>query len=505
MTFEGDAFISYAHLDDAELVPGTDGWVANFHRALEIRLAQLLGEKTRIWRDPKLQGNEFFADTLVDRLRAVAALVAVVSPAYVKSDWCLKEITAFCKGADVCGGIRVRDKARVFKVLKTPVALEEQPTDLQSLLGYEFFKVEPESGRVREFSNIFGAEAEREFWTKLYDVAQDLSALLEVLKGEAPEHRAAAPAPDAVYLAITTTDLRDPYAAIKRDLEQHGYTVLPDRALQALSSTEAEAAVREDLARCRLSVHLVGRTYSAVPEGGIRSLTEIQNDLATERAASSAFSRLIWIPPGLQVADDRQRKVIDTLRMDPRLTRGDDLLETPLEELCTLVAARLRGEHPVRPEPAAPAAPGQYPQLYFIYDQRDGDAIKPWSEMLFEDFEIIHPIFEGDEASVRDCHEENLRSCDGVLIFYGAGNDFWLRQKLRELQKSLGYGRTKPMPVVGICLIAPKTPAKERFATHEAIVMPQWDGATAEALQPFVSRLKAVKVARPGNAAESAV
>ena len=31
--------------------------------------------------------------------------------------------------------------------------------------------------------------------------------------------------------------------------------------------------------------------------------------------------------------------------------------------------------------------------------------------------------------------------CDGVLIYYGAGNEMWLRRKLREVQKSAGYGR----------------------------------------------------------------
>ncbi len=504
MNFEGDAFISYAHLDDAELVPGKEGWVANLHRALEIRLAQLVGEKSRIWRDPKLQGNDFFADTLVDRLRDVAALVAVVSPAYVKSDWCLKEVTAFCKAADGCGGIRVRDKARLFKVLKTPVSLEEQPTSLQHLLGYEFFKVEPESGRVREFSNVFGPEAEREFWTKLYDLAQDLSGLLDVLRNEEPAEREVAPAADAVYLAITTSDLKEPYATIRRDLEQHGYTVLPDRALQTLAASDADAAIREDLARCRLSVHLVGRTYSAVPEGGVRSLIEMQTDLASERAAAGApFSRLIWIPPGVQVADDRQRAVLEKLRIDPRVRKGDDLLETPLEELCTLVAARLSGDS--RPRAAAPAPAGQYRQLYLIYDKRDSADVAPWANLLFTDFEVIHPTFDGDEATLRDCHEENLRTCDGVLIFYGAANDFWLRQKLRELHKSLGYGRSKPMPVVGICLIAPRTPEKERFATHEAIVMAQWEGVAPAALQPFVSHLKAVGSTAPGDAAETAV
>jgi hypothetical protein len=81
MDFEGDAFISYAHLDDVALVEGRKGWVANLHRALEVRAAQLLGKTPAIWRDPKLHGNDLFEETLVERLRRVAVLVTVVSPA----------------------------------------------------------------------------------------------------------------------------------------------------------------------------------------------------------------------------------------------------------------------------------------------------------------------------------------------------------------------------------------------------------------------------------------
>ncbi|HEX6495551.1 MAG TPA: hypothetical protein VF018_08715, partial [Acidobacteriaceae bacterium] len=60
MTFEYDVFISYAHLDNQELLEGQKGWVANFHRALEIRVGQYLGAQPSIWRDPKLQGNDVF-------------------------------------------------------------------------------------------------------------------------------------------------------------------------------------------------------------------------------------------------------------------------------------------------------------------------------------------------------------------------------------------------------------------------------------------------------------
>jgi hypothetical protein len=60
MNFDGDAFISDAHLDNVELVEGRKGWVANLHRALEVRGGQILGKSPHIWRDPKLSGNDLY-------------------------------------------------------------------------------------------------------------------------------------------------------------------------------------------------------------------------------------------------------------------------------------------------------------------------------------------------------------------------------------------------------------------------------------------------------------
>ena len=337
MNFEGDAFISYAHLDNVELIEGHKGWVATLHRALQTRVAQLHGEEARIWWDPKLHGNDYFADTLVERLQRVKALVAVVTPRYVKSEWGRRELVEFCKAADQQGGVRVQDRARIFKVLKTPVERELHPPELQSLLGYEFFKVDPDTGKVRELAldEIFGPEVQKDFCLKLDDLAHDICALLNILAAPSlPAPADPPPVAGGVYVAVTTSELKDQREVIKRDLAQHGYTVFPDRPLP-LAAPEMQAAVRDDLASCRMSIHMVGRTYSMVPEGGRESLVELQNELAIERAARGQFSRLVWIPPGVHVDDERQRKVLDGLRMDPRIEQGADLLETPLEDLRT--------------------------------------------------------------------------------------------------------------------------------------------------------------------------
>ncbi len=493
MNFEGDAFISYAHLDDIELIEGRKGWVATLHRALAVRVGQLLGEVPRIWRDPKLQGNDLFDETLIERLHRVAVLISVVSPRYVRSEWTQKELTEFWNAAEQQGGIRFHEKARIFKVLKTPVPLEMHPPKLRSLLGYEFFKIDPDTGRPRELDEAFGPDAQRDFWFKLDDLAQDICRLLEGMRADSgPLDPAETELQgECVFLAETTSDLREQRDSIRRDLQQHGCTVLPSQVLPHVAS-ELKTAVRADLARCRMSIHVVGKNYSLVPEGDTQSLVEIQYQLASARARENDYCRLVWIPPGLQVEIEKQRAVIDQLRMDPTARDGSDLLETSIEDFKTVYHNRLkRIQKPAPQETGQVAEEASLAQLYLIYDQRDNAEVSPWLDFFFQQgFEVMRPVFEGDEAELRDYHEDNLRNCDGALILHGRANEVWLRRKIREVQKSPGFGRTKPKPTIGIALLPPKTVEKESFQTREAMLIRQMDGFSADLLAPFISGLK---------------
>jgi len=46
---------------------GEQGWVSRLHHLLEVRVSQLLGWSPRIRHDPKLQGNDYFADAILER------------------------------------------------------------------------------------------------------------------------------------------------------------------------------------------------------------------------------------------------------------------------------------------------------------------------------------------------------------------------------------------------------------------------------------------------------
>jgi hypothetical protein len=296
---------------------------------------------------------------------------------------------------------------------------------------------------------------------------------------------------EAVFLAETTADLKDQREAIRRDLQQHGYTVLPARGLPLVAS-EMKASLEEDLAQCRMSIHLVGKNYGLIPEGSSESLLEIQNELAIERGKRGGFVRLLWIPAGLRIEDDKQLKVVTQLRMDPRMQAGADLLETLFEDLRTVIHDRLRDEPKIPQQKycAEPTAESRG-QIYLIYDQRDSAIVSHYADTLFDKgFEVLHPTFEGDEADVRQCHEENLRICQGVLIFFGSTNEGWVRRKLREVQKSVGYGRTGPLPIVTISCVGTKNSEKERFRTHEAPVILQMEEFSSDSLLPFISRIQ---------------
>src|SRR5215471_10660393 len=103
MNYEKDLFISYAHLDDQPLTPQQQGWVSQFHAYLDKALTWNLGHKPVIWRDQRLTGNEKFTNEIAEQLGKAAILISVLSPCYVESEWCRREIEEFCKAAEQNG------------------------------------------------------------------------------------------------------------------------------------------------------------------------------------------------------------------------------------------------------------------------------------------------------------------------------------------------------------------------------------------------------------------
>ena len=495
MHFDDDIFLSYAHIDDQALAEGQKGWISTLHRALEVRLGQLLGKEPRIWRDAKLNGNDIFADGLLERLPHVGVLLSILSPRYVKSEWCQRELQAFLQVCQSAPLARLSSKSRVFKVVKTPVPLDAHPSALKPVLGYEFYIVDTHSGRARELRAPSSPDVERLYWDKLDDLAHDIADLLCALDGPGSGWCAASSQGETVFLAETSYDLRQKRDAIKRELQEHGFKVVPEQPLP-LVADELIATVREQLAASRLSVHIVGRSYGVVPDGSTISSVVLQHQLAIERAAAGGdFCRLVWVPPDVAPDDPREQQFIASLETDSGEASGmADVLTTSLEEFKTVLHVRLT---PPRRDEAKTAPPAAFPEgvahttVYLICDQRDVDATRELQDVLFErGLEVIPQVFDGDESNIRRDYEENLRDCDVPLVYYGQGGELWLRSKLREMQKAAGYGRTQPFRAKAVYVADPDTPEKQRFRTLEALVLRRGQGSMLDAVTPLLTQLR---------------
>jgi len=398
----------------------------------------------------------------------------------------MRELRAFLDATAAHGGFRVGGKSRLFKVVKTPVPQEQQPEELRALLGYDFFTVDESTHRVREFNQLAGPELERQYWATLDDLAQDLCQLLSSLDlGGATLSESTAPATATVYLAETTYDLKTERDAIRREALQHGYQVLPDQPLP-LIEPELSQTIRTCLGASALSIHAIGARYGIVPEGASRSIVDLQNELALDACAAGEPTRLIWIPPFTEAADERQEAFLRTVGSEDRGQRSTDVLRTDIEALKEAMHLRLRPRPEPQPEPEVPDDDG-LSRVYLLCDQRDLDGVAPVEDFLYDrGLEVILPVFEGDEASIRLDHQENLRLCEAVLLYYGQVHELWLREKLRELKKIGGYGRTEPMRAKAIYVAEPASPSKDRLRTREAMIIRALEGFSPELLDRFV-------------------
>jgi hypothetical protein len=270
--------------------------------------------------------------------------------------------------------------------------------------------------------------------------------------------------------------------------------VLPDQPLPLNSGPRLREVIQTLLQRSKISIHLVGANYGAIPEDETESIVAIQNKLAAERCADPSFCRLIWMKPGLEAVDERQRTFLDRLRNDSDAQRGAEILPTTLEDLETVIDDKLKPKK--KPEAAVAQQPnGGSDQLKYVYllcDRRDLPAAQALRDFLYETdprLEVTLPLFEGDETDLREFHKGNLIACDGVLIFFGEATEPWLSTKLLELRKAPGYGRDRPLTAKAIWLASPASPAKERFRTREAIVIQNFGSPSAQAFAPFLTQL----------------
>jgi hypothetical protein len=451
--FSNDVFISYCHLDD-QAVTGA-GWVAGFHQRLQIELDEELGEKAAVWRDPRMAANDDFGADIEKQLRSAAVLVAIISPGYLNSRWCDWELKGFTDGTRRAGELWVGSKSRAFKVVKRAIG-ENAHRDvvLGETLGMEFFAADAASGRAYELALDSDL-----FQRRLTDLAQDICKMLRLLRRER-----------TVFLGAAPVELNAQRTKISDELTARQYRVLS----AAADGTSTPEIIRQAVQESSLSIHFIDQQGEDAPaaerdiagRSGGRQVLVVRDpsrrgnakwDLAAESVGQDV--EVLVDPPTSVVKDTVLRKLV----------RSQDTASQRLVRVYLICELQ---DHPLLAANRARSLRNYLVKL---------------------GFEVKVPLAEGgDNAEFSRDNRMKLRTCDGVLLYWGGSRQGWFEERLIELTQALGWRRGRSFAASAAYVADPLSPVKENYETREVDeLIKQFESLDTqdERLVRFIARL----------------
>lgn len=439
MLLDYEIIVSFSTSDNT---PGISGkcWVLQFRQYLKLTLAQITGQEPKII---------FHSEADVfdkSHYHHNSYVIMVISPAYLKSGLCHRELKEYSAlGMDPAGV-----SGRIFKVVKSPVEDSMLPESIKYLNLHSFYQ-----------DKYFKFHSQQDEWhadlyLKLLDLAYDIQKRVQKKRSNIFGLQGHSINPvKKVYLALTAHDLQPHRDIIQRELARQDIEVHP-RLLLLDDLTDIEQKIRKEMETCELSIHLIGEDYGDILKGAEKSLVEIQNNVALEISSdpfrsklqgSKTFSRFVWISPDLKKINEKQKIFIENIKRDTKALKEDEILQVPFDELKEIIQNKiiLNCDLPEKFFAKDPYKAKGKGSIYLIHekaDQQISEKIASYLEM--EGYEVIFPDLDGDQLSIRKKHQEYLRICDASLIICGEVNIEWINIKLQDLIKAPGFGRVKP-------------------------------------------------------------
>jgi hypothetical protein len=403
--FESDLFVSYAHADDL-------AWVNAFEKSLREELGRTLGCEVHVWQDAKkIRLGQNWQAEIAQGIQKAATFVAIVSPSYKNSDWCMRERKVFI---DSLGTMEALEKSnRFLKIIKKPWDNDSHLEFLPKLQHLSYYR-RPD-GPAREMEFVLGSEEFR------LSLAQTVAAIAEILR-TMRRHR------ERLFVASPAPDCLDYWEALRKELLSQSYDVQPEGRRD---STFSDKLVRGEMESALLSIHLLGGTYDAFGEHQI--------DLAAELERRLVF----WFPEEAErTADERQRILLGLIRNGRRgdnkeLPRGWALLvEKSPWKLSQEILAMLK---PQREAPPFLQRTKAGAHVYLLCDPttREDTAFAAGLQKELRDKEGMEVFLpQADLPSAADFtrqHQTLLRDCDGVLLYRDVAPEQWLLQTVPQV------------------------------------------------------------------------
>jgi hypothetical protein len=483
MKFEHDIFISYAPAAGSENNAVSE-WSLKFCDYLSVLMNRLFDKKPVIMVHDDLRVRQsMLGENYKQIISGTAVVVVILSPEYIRSVTYMREledIFTTLRNHETETGIR----HRVFKVIREPVKSEEQPDFLKTELNYNFYEINRFNKKPITYDLSGKNEPDQKFWSKLVDLAYDITDAVSDVCGDKMEEVVVKERP-GVFLAETSFDQAENRDMLKRELQHLGFRVLPVQQIPD-DAENARLAIETGMQQSVMAVHLLGAWYGDFLKNSKYSFIDFQiktvKDFLDGRKNQTVTNQLIWIPNDIKPTDQRQALYLKRLKRDEAQYRTE-IIETPFEVFKTILNARL---HELTNPTVVPAA--EKNKLYVIYEKESRNKIADFLHQIRANgFDILESHGENGNFYPLARHINNLLIADAVLIYKGDCPMDWLNSKIRDLVKAPGYGKSKPFRAIEI-ISKQKTADKSLLFLNNVPVI--WDDeVNTEVITHFLDHL----------------
>jgi hypothetical protein len=233
-----------------------------------------------------------------------------------------------------------------------------------------------------------------------------------------------------------------------------------------------------------------------VAAGAEVSAAEVQNLAVSSYLKSNTgneagdFSRLIWLSPNFKISDERQQSFLENMRRDLEDVGRTEIFQTPFEDFKFVLKNSLieSGGSEMGVKSHNPQSNSK--SIYVIYDKADRDpAGKLIQYLRNKGLAVLEPSFEGNLMDIRQLHLQNLIDFDGVIIYAGVVNPFWVKMKLLDIMKSPGFGRIKTLQHKAVFSETPGKINTGEFQNYEVHILEKSNGGYGQ-LDSFINKLE---------------
>ena len=477
--FRHDIFLSYAHSDNHPVAGTESGFVSELITDLKTEIGRKLGSDVDIWWDHyKLTGGMRVTPEIMAAAGDCASIIVVASPAYLRSEWCERERTAFIQRI-------ANSQSGVFLVAMESIEQSGLPAALRDLIPYPFYRTLDDGRTTRPLRTEFQQDKEP-YYNRLSQLVHHITEHLVAVRSKArqpadtPRVEVDSDGKPAVLLLEVTDELLERRAQLKDYLEQEGVVVLPAKRYSRDDMDRHREQMLQDLERSRVCVQMLG-PLTGDRSDDARGMPWFRCNAI--RSAGSKVPFVQWRDPDLDtaaIADDDARELI--MQPGVRTDRFPDFRRSISELACRA------------PERVDPRLQQNVLSVFVNSDLLDRElaaGVAQWLES--KGFIVLEPPRVTEDA--REEWEASVKYCDSLLLVYGSTKPAWVRTQVLLSNK---VKRETPLDLLSVC-VGPPVPASSRekldalalrYPGIYYLEVPDTSNFNAAEMDKFVTRLR---------------